>query len=222
MNFNKETLAFLRGESISNGHKIKVDWQKLVSRNTLLVDLCKEKTVLHLGCADHIDLIEKKRKRGNYLHDLIQSSAKKIVGCDVNENALLKMRELGISDLYTPDNLPIQTYDTVIIPDVIEHIGDVKQFLLSIKKYDASEFVFTTPNAYRLINRKYWQHELINTDHHYWFSPYTLSKILIDANFDIKNIYYTDSFSLFTPIGNLLKFIFPLTRDGLLIVATKN
>lgn len=218
MLFDQKTQSYLYGNDISNGHWIEVGCQPLISRNKLLAQLSDQKDVLHIGCADHIELIEEKRNNGSYLHDIIKKASKSLDGCDVNSDALEKMRSFGISDLYTPDSIPTKDYNLVLVPDVIEHIPNVHDFLVSLKQYNAQNIVITTPNAYRLRNRSLWRKELINTDHRYWFSPYTLSKSVIEAGYKIEAIYYTDSYSRFNIVSNFNKKLFPLVRDGLAIV----
>lgn len=213
--------SYLSGQILSSAHKFNVPKSELHERNTLLTKLAAAKNVLHLGCADHIELINKKREQGSYLHDLLVKSARFVVGADVNKPALAQMRKLGIENLYQVDDVPKELhFDLVLVPDVIEHIGNVNQFLIGLKKYDCS-IVITTPNAYRLANRMQFKGELVNTDHKYWFSPYTLSKSIYDAGFEIQGFYYTDSLSLRQPIRSMLKMIYPITRDGLCVIIKK-
>lgn len=217
MLYDDETLNFLKGNGISNSHWVTIPNQKLISRNELLKKISANKKILHIGCADHPELIEKKRESGNYLHDLLTDIAEQVVGCDVNQSALQKMTDLGIKDLYTPENIPDIKFDLVLIPDVIEHLPNVNDFLLSLRKYRADKIVITTPNAYRLQNRSLWRKELVNTDHRYWFSPYTLSKSVIAAGYEIEDIYYTDTYGN-NIFKNIKKHLFPLSRDGLAII----
>lgn len=212
---------YLLGSKLSNGHKFPVLKSELYERNELLVKLVAQKKILHLGCADHIELIAKKRESGRYLHDLLVKSASLVIGADVNQPALDEMRKFGIENLYHVDAIPENVkFDLILVPDVIEHIGDVRQFLASLGKYKCP-IIITTPNAYRLANRFKFKGELVNTDHKYWFSPYTLAKSIYDAGYQIDDYYYTDTLSLRSPIKSILKFIYPLVRDGLVVVFNK-
>lgn len=47
----------------------------MVSRNGLLIELARARHVLHVGCADHVELTHAKREAGTYLHDLLLGSA---------------------------------------------------------------------------------------------------------------------------------------------------
>lgn len=221
MLINEQTKKYLLGNELSNGHYFEVYKNELHERNNLLVKLVSRKKILHLGCADHISLIAEKRKTGRYLHDLLVKSASLVVGADINQSALDEMRKFGIENLYHVNDIPEDIkFDLILVPDVIEHLGNVNEFLAGLEKYK-SPIVITTPNAYRLANRFQLRAELVNTDHKYWFSPYTLAKSIYDAGYEVEKFYYTDALSLRSPIKSLLNLIYPLTRDGLVVVINK-
>ena len=55
----------------------------------------------------------------------------------------------------------------------------------------SKELIITVPNALKKTNRKNGTHfELINTDHRFWFTPYTLAKNLTTAGFKINWFTY--------------------------------
>ena len=217
MQINNDTEEFLRGKRISNGHFFFVPKSEVISRDALLLKLVYEKNALHLGCADHPDLIDSKRLSGRYLHENLKKYASKLVGVDINQDALKKMAKIGINDLYTPDFIPDLNFDMVLAPDVIEHVPNVYEFLVGLRRYNAPEIVITTPNALRLRNRSLFRGELINTDHRYWFTPYTLAKVCVEAGYEINAMWYTDKLRLLQPIKSASKLQFPVCRDGLAI-----
>lgn len=193
----------------------------VIPRNELLVRLCKGKRVLHLGCADHPGLIERRRAQGDYLHDLLAASCSRLVGADTNDEGLNLMRTMGIADVYAVDEVPDEPWDIVLVPDVIEHVGNVEAFLQSLDQYDANRFIFTTPNAFALSRRKWLRCEAINTDHRYWFSPYTLAKSLYGGGFVVDAFWFTGGATWRHPLRSLLKHRYPLCREGLAVVAKK-
>lgn len=222
MQLNEEMYRHLDGRKFSNAYKFKIpptQAKGMMERNRLLAALARGKDVLHVGCADHLELISEKRENGSYLHDILRSAAKSVTGIDTNATALAEMRGIGIPALYLPSELPSTLqFDIVLAPDVIEHVPNVEAFLHDLKRFDAP-VVITTPNALRLQNRVRWRHEFINSDHRYWFSPYTLSKSLMSAGYAVRAIHYTDSPSLRRPHYWALARLFPACRDGLAIVA---
>jgi hypothetical protein len=220
MNIDATVADYLNGTVISNAGRFSVDRSPVISREHLLVSLTKNKSVIHLGCADHIDLINEKRRSGRYLHDLVTASASRVVGIDTNAAALEQMRRIGITDLYAPGDFKDHgRFDVLLVPDVIEHVPNVAKFLTGLRAYNVEEWIITSPNAFRLANRRLFSQEIINTDHRYWFSPYTLTKVLYESGFAIRGFYYTDQLSYRHPISSYLKWRYPLCRDGLAVTA---
>jgi 2-polyprenyl-3-methyl-5-hydroxy-6-metoxy-1,4-benzoquinol methylase len=221
---DEQTWNYLNGAAFSNGGSFTAGSGGVVARNDLIAELSRGMRVLHVGCADHAPLIAAKRADGVYLHDRIAHEAASVTGLDVDERALDDMRRLGITDLYTPSTLPAdRTFDLVVAADVIEHVSDVGRFLRALAVHDAPVLV-TTPNALRLRNRRLWTTELVNTDHRYWFSPYTLAKSLVEAGLMPTTFWYTDVArltrgDLLRPWEALLKRRFPLCRDGLAVMS---
>lgn len=223
MLIDKETLDYLAGRKFSNGWLFSIPPQsRLVERNQRLVEIAQDKSVLHLGCADHRELIEQKIRSGQYLHKLLQNVAGNLIGVDINENSVQAMQSLGFREVYLPEQAPRIHYDVLILADVIEHIPNVELFLKSIQEYDFDKIVVTTPNAYRQLNRLQYKGELINTDHRYWFSPFTLAKVMINANYNIDAIEFNDTPSRFNLYRNFMLTRYPLLQNGILMIAQKN
>ncbi|PDV99805.1 class I SAM-dependent methyltransferase [Candidatus Chloroploca asiatica] len=222
MLISEEAHKYLRGEHFSNGWSLAIPkQQRIVSRNKRLVELAQNKSVLHIGCADHTILIQRKIKEGTYLHELLQHSSSKLVGVDINPEGIEVMQKLGFPHIYHPSMVPEGKYDLLIAADVIEHVPNVNVFLTDLKRYNFDRLIITTPNAYRRINRRQYKAEIINTDHRYWFSPFTLAKAVTDAQYQVEAIEFTDYPSKFRLYRNVLLKKYPLLQDGLLIIATK-
>ena len=113
-----------------------------------------------------------------------------------------------------------QRFDLCLLADVVEHVGDVVSFLREMRRYRFDELVVVTPNLFRL--RNFWSAgEVVNTDHRYWFSPYTLSKVLVDAGYTplSMELLHGDHLSWRgAAMARLLDFA-PKYRDTLLIRA---
>jgi 2-polyprenyl-3-methyl-5-hydroxy-6-metoxy-1,4-benzoquinol methylase len=220
MRLDRATQEYLHGRVFANAHHFRITREEIAPRNQLLVHLASGKRVLHVGCADHVELIKQKRANGTYLHDLLAEVATELTGLDTNAAAVSEMTELGIPDLFLPKDLPIgRTYDLVLAPDVIEHVPNVGVFLDGLRSFGAP-VVVTTPNALRLQNRLLWRGELINTDHRYWFSPYTLAKSMIEAGYRVDRLWYTDSPTRLRRVRHALTRQFPVCSDGLAMLAS--
>jgi 2-polyprenyl-3-methyl-5-hydroxy-6-metoxy-1,4-benzoquinol methylase len=195
---------FLTGSSFSNLHKFHIVKKSFIlDRNELLLHLVANRKVLHFGCCDHLNLIEEKITNGSHLHTNITKVATECVGLDINEESLTKLSSLGVSNCYYYDLLSSNNsfienkeYDFVLLGEILEHIPNPVEFLnLIAKKFvNAKEIIVTVPNAFstkNFYNIKQGVEE-INTDHKYWFTPYTIAKVLTVAGYDANNIYFVD------------------------------
>ena len=72
MKIDKKTIAFLKGKEFSDGYFFSI--KDLFYSNTRIekiLELTKDKKILHLGCCDHIPLIEKRIVENKWLHKLL-------------------------------------------------------------------------------------------------------------------------------------------------------
>ncbi len=69
-----------------------------------------------------------------------------------------------------------EEYDIVIVPEVMEHVPSVKEFLDNIFSIKSKEYLFTVPSIFsaQLFCDDTYALEMVHQDHKYWFSPYTL------------------------------------------------
>ncbi len=102
-NEEKPTLAdFLKGKLFSSGLEIAVQQMPYMLRIDLLEQLCEGKKVIHIGFADHKDLIIKKILNNMWLHGRILKRAKECVGIDIDMEAVKFVKEnLRIVDVYS-------------------------------------------------------------------------------------------------------------------------
>ncbi|MDH7552999.1 MAG: methyltransferase domain-containing protein [Spirochaetota bacterium] len=235
MKVNSIMLDFLKGKYFSNGQSFKFE-----SENKELINLIqyihtnlKEKRVIHVGACDHINLIDQKIKNNIYLHKIITEVAQICYGIDIEKEVIKYLSEnYCINNIYYYDvikgeNLPFHIsdkFDYLLLFDVIEHIGDPVSFIQQIKNIfigKVEKVVITVPNAFVLNNVKniFKNIELVNTDHRFWFTIYTISKVLTDAGINVENIIFINRY--YVPKKNVfLKFIlkkFPLLRDTILV-----
>ena len=120
-----------------------------------------------------------------------------------------------------PDYL-MKSWDLVIIGEVLEHIDNPVHYLRSIReKYKefAKQLVITVPNAFSLKNMlcSFKGIELINTDHRYWFSPYTLAKVGARAGFTVDYFSLCQYYNGEVWWKKNLVSRFPMLRDNLVM-----
>lgn len=225
---------YLNGKTFSNGLKIAfIQTDKILNdRINTIENITNNSKVIHVGFADHIPLIKNKIEKNNWLHKRLINSTKVCVGIDINKEAVeFVKRELDISNVYHHDIIkdnPLQeimnnNWDYLILGEVLEHVDNPVLFLSTIKqKYGSvvKRIVITVPNAFDLINliliRK--NIEFINTDHRYWFTPYTLAKVGRQSGLMPVDFYYCQSY---LPQKFWQKFLvkrFPMVRESILMV----
>lgn len=223
--------------SSSGGRILKEN--ALNSRFDLIEEYCQGVSVLHLGCADHIELIDKKRRNGTWLHERLTAIATRCIGIDTNKNAIdYIFNNVGMTNVIYADitkRIPREIrvagpWDKVVLGEIIEHIGNPVSFLKSLKiglNDIANELILTAPNALRWENYKKLRQgvECVNSDHRFWFTPYTLAKIVADAGFKPIEFHFASSFSMARPKG-IRSFLhywrlirFPALRDTIILHA---
>lgn len=198
--------SYLRGESYSSGLRVMLSSQqhdqRQESRADILVRICTGKDVIHVGFADHnTETIDSKLASGAWLHALLCDSANRCFGVDIVESAVTHAREnLGYADvavlnlLSEPhEMLDGQNWDYLLLPEILEHVDDPFGFLSGLHTRfvgQVEKLVVTVPNAFSLVNYKWARRnvECINSDHRFWFTPYTLAKLAVMAGYIVEDI----------------------------------
>ena len=225
MKYTSADLRFLKGLEFSEGYRLRIEeaateplLTALPDRFSFLSGLVSGKRVLHVGCCDHLPLIDKKRADGVWLHDRLLQAASYCAGIDTCRDAIHHLQELGVADVYEadvckdlPGPLDGKGFDFVVFGELLEHISDPSSFLCKARKTlapIAAEAVFTVPNA--LSSDVHYEssrgYETINSDHRFWFTPYTCAKVLVAAGLEPRSFHFVQAFaspSPFTPGGLL-------------------
>lgn len=136
-------LDFLEGKAFSAGLHLQIPDQPYLTRFELLEKLLKNKTVIHIGFADHKDLIMRKIENNTWLHKRLIEISQECVGIDIDCEAVKFAREkLSIPNVFCLDiveaDLPTEIrsarWDYALLGEVIEHINDPVRFLTSLRK----------------------------------------------------------------------------------------
>jgi len=166
-------------------------------RTDELLDICRNKRVLHVGCCDHTRLIKQKIDNRDWLHGLITECSEYTVGVDIDVNAVSEAQRIsGLHNIFAGDitstdaveAIRNRQFDIALFGEVVEHISNPVAFLQRFRENygDIVErIVITVPNAFRAGNVKgaFWNTETINSDHRFFFTPYTIAKVACDAGF---------------------------------------
>jgi len=176
---------------------------KIVKREKYLIEYCKDKNVLHIGCCDSPFCIER-YKKGKLLHTELINSAKKVIGIDVDSASLEYLKNKGINNLYEinvekikENNIAVlydEKIDIILAGEILEHLNNPGLFLEGIKRLakENVELIITVPNSPTLKSflRSLVGTEMVHHDHVCYYSLKTLTTLLKRYSFEVKEYYY--------------------------------
>jgi hypothetical protein len=243
MKLNADTLEYLEGKKFSNSISFPVTYREAIPRRVaFLRSLLKDKKVIHLGCLDHLPLIDEKISRGQWLHKELTDVAAKCIGIDIDKEAFQHVttkhgfKNILIGD-FTTEKFPevsAEKWDFAVLGELLEHIDNPVFFLDAIRRnYIGSldKLIITVPNAWtqNVMQKASEGIEVINSDHRYWFTPYTISKVIMQAGMRVEEIYFANQIPLSTTqliSRKLLKWIgvtkkFNFTYASSIVVVAK-
>jgi len=211
MRFKPFIIEYLQGTKFSNGIVVDIacSKEKNIDRLSFLEELVKGKKTIHLGCCDHLSLIEEKKSKDLWLHARLCRHSQKCIGIDLNNEGIEFLKnKLGYEDVFyldiTQPNKNIihsSKWDYMILGEILEHVDNPCDFLYKINENYAGyvdSLVISVPNALSWQNIKYTflNKEFINSDHRYWFTPYTLAKIVTLADMKVENFGFVNLFQM--------------------------
>jgi 2-polyprenyl-3-methyl-5-hydroxy-6-metoxy-1,4-benzoquinol methylase len=169
------------------------------NRIDFFIENCKDKSVLHFGCTDWPIF-----NPNNNLHISLSKHTTSIDGFDIDIEGIENLKKY-VNQNYFSDYSKVyeQKYDICLVPETIEHVGNVEDFLNKISKINASKFLITAPNCFskeRLKN--YYKKnklfiEVVHPDHNCWYSPYTLkNQIEKYSTLKVMQIYLLENESM--------------------------
>jgi len=151
------------------------DSLKNSNRLEFLVPLIKNKKVLHVGFVDWpiTDV-------NASLHIELSKHAEIIDGIDANMEHAEKLRVSNGEIYYDWNKIP-NNYDIILIPEVLEHVGNVQEFLKLVDSKKGT-LIFTTPDAFLLQVRTEYVNgtflEVVHPDHNCYYTPFTLKNTI--------------------------------------------
>lgn len=140
-----------------------------LDRFDVLRNLCAGKRVLHIGRADRPDAdpVESLRLQ-------LEPVCAHLDGVDARDDAALSRLE----DV-------VDSYDVVLAPDVLGHVGDVARFLAQLQRIDAPCFLLSVPDAFQCQARHFDYRteaqtfvEVVHPDRAVWYTPYTFANTI--------------------------------------------
>ncbi len=171
----------------------------LVQRVEFVTDLCRQQSVLHLGCTNFPYTAEVLRS-GTLLHTQLQQVAARVVGFDADRDGLAELARLGVGDLHYADLERLdevaldETFDVIVAGEIIEHLSNPGLFLAGIRRFmtPTSRLVVTTVNAYcglrvalYAVRGRGGVAEPVHPDHVAYYSYATLGQLLRRHGFHV-------------------------------------
>jgi len=160
----------------------------LVERMPFVLGQARGRRVIHVGFAD-AGYREFHVAEEQWLHDHLASVATELVGIDLDVDGVAEAVARGYEayaadccDVEAVAALDLQSADTVIAGEIIEHLDDPGGFLDAMHELCASDgvLVITTPNAYGWVNPAALLagYEVNHPDHIAMYTWRTLSQML--------------------------------------------
>src|SRR5438067_10161270 len=159
----------------------------LRQRVQFIIETCRGKRVLHLGCSDS-PYTERRLADGTILHAMIEKVATVQYGVDSDAVGIEMLRAAGyqnvavanVEELAERNPFSGVTFDVIVAGEIIEHLSNPGRFLDSIKPLlpTHATLLLTTVNAYCAYRYAYClltRKESVHPDHVYYFSRRTLT-----------------------------------------------
>ena len=183
--------------------------ENLIFRKDKIVELCRGKTVLHLGFIEH-SYYEKKIEIDDWLHKKIAQVANRLVGLDYLEKEVNNIRKKYGYECYQADVMKLnevqlnEKFDVIVCGELIGHIENPGLMLDGIKQFmhKDSILIITTPNPWsteriNLLKLGKTDEQWINQELVGWYSLGTLKHLLERKKYEIilSDYYYSQNSS---------------------------
>jgi len=186
----------------------------------VLLALTEKKSCIHIGCCDHVPLIKSKIRNGQWLHGLLEENCTDVLGIDISQDAVnyvndeqLSKQKVYCADVTASDfvdKIPSKRYDFVLLGEIVEHVDNPVLFLKLLKEnmkqygFDG-QYIITVPNAFCFMRNPIYSQgkECINTDHRYWFTPFTIAKVMMQAGIKPEELFFVN----YTNESNIISYM---------------
>ncbi len=173
---------------------------KDVPRLDAFKPFCEGKTVLHMGCSQYPNT-----NPATNLHVQLAPFCKVLDGYDVATESYDILRPYVSNGRLLTSLKEARHYDVVLIPEVLEHVPNVEEFLNAMSDIPTDRYVITVPDLFQCYTRHFELTEndglfleAVHPDHNCWYSPYTITNTLNKyTDWRIDEICWFNRISLF-------------------------
>lgn len=168
-------------------------------REEIFGKLLAGKKVLHVGYADW-----PVTDASASLHVQLDKVCAKLDGIDPHDEADAVLKPLVRGKFFRSWDEIKGKYDVLLVPEVMEHVDNVRDFLEELDRAPAKRVIITVPDAVQCRQGHFdfdKEHkavvEVIHPDHNYWFSPYTLANLVRKyTDWTIKGLWPINNISI--------------------------
>jgi len=156
----------------------KVPHVPVVDRAAFLVEQCRGKRVLHLGCAGP-------------LHQLLKPVCTALYGVDRGPQPMEHYYDVDLDE--HPENLPTGIFlDWVLMGEVLEHLGNPGRLLATVRLKYTCPVIISVPNAFARAGAGALQkgYEQVNLEHVAWYSWRTLTTLVERYGYTVDRWYW--------------------------------
>lgn len=216
--------------------KLRLARTPAVDRRDYILDACRGRRVLHLGCVDH-PFLHERLASGGLLHAEIDAVAGELWGVDLDRAGLETLRAAGFKNLCEANIERLESaaitgrFDVIVAGEIVEHLTSPGAFLRQAPRLLApgGKLLVTVPSAQsiRLAANALRRVEVVHPDHKAYFSPHTLSELLASSGLSVVDLrpYWAKprrSPRLYAAYDHMLyatKLISPWLGEGLVATA---
>lgn len=171
----------------------------VVVREELLESLVKGRKVLHVGCTDS-PYTRERHAAGLLLHNRLAPLASRLVGIDLDQDAIAWLSAQGVPDLHVADATRLGGFlesisfapDLVLAGEVVEHLSNPGNFLSALREGlpSGARLVVTVPSAFAYfgILQMLLGREKVHPDHVAYYSYGTLKTLLEGNGFEVESL----------------------------------
>ncbi len=199
---------YLDSIEIHNGYNFLYRDKIYENRIELIQNICKDyENVIDLGCVGYIPQISSSIEKNNWLHKVLTDQCKNVLGIDISQEGVDFCHKIGFKNILKADIVSDakqikhefaligeEKVDLIVIGEMLHEVDDPVGLLKNIRnQYHgfAKSILITVPNIYRFQNVKnaLLGMDTNHTENRFWFSPYTLCRMVNSAGIIPKEIY---------------------------------
>jgi hypothetical protein len=226
----RSTLHRLSGEGANWLQTLPTSQPKIVNRVDFILEHCSNKKVLHIGFTDHPYTLERLRS-GTLLHSRLKALTTQLAGVDIEAEAIKQYSVItkdenvfraDITIQYPPEVIDYKP-QLVLLSEVLEHLTDpYKAIEILHQSFAAGTTVLVTVPNYTAMDSlaaSLNKTESIHPQHHWYFSPYTLCRLLDEKKFKLTQLNFGMYYQPNARINPVLK-AFPFNGDCIIALFT--